>query len=289
MLPSMLFTFIILTFTLLISAWGVYRWRKGFGLPLLTMIIFLATIAPPIPLSWGKTSLPVAERYLYTPSLALVIAFAGLYAYSSKYPGFHKTVAAAGLGLTVLFSIQTFLHNDVWQNEIVFWEDVITNKGSAQLGFTWLNLGNAYQNSGNEDKALQSYLTGLENNIISSSETRSKLFERVGNIYLNIAQSREIRSNPNKLLEYSEKAEDAYRNTGILKDERKVIVQFYLAYTIMLGQEAKRKMGKPYDLNAVKEARTYLITARDYFQRTNNANLNGCRILLVQTGEILSR
>ena len=131
-----------------IAALTIIVFRRDKRLFFLLAWIYI-TILPVMNRITMASATPVAERFLYIPS----IGYALLIGYAFIFWGRHKKVVVSVLtGLILLFSAQTFYRNRVWSNEGVFFADMIENAPTTYRGY--YNLGNYYYELGKLDTAI---------------------------------------------------------------------------------------------------------------------------------------
>lgn len=104
---------------------------------------------------------PFAERYLYLPSVGLVLALAlaadhAIAAFPRTAPALLAAAAAALGG----YSLATVERNPVWRSDLALWEDAARKSpGSALVHY---NLGAALQANGDRDRAIAAYTRAVE-------------------------------------------------------------------------------------------------------------------------------
>jgi protein O-mannosyl-transferase len=150
-----------------LAAAGLTFWGRGarFAIGLWSVLLGLAA-----PLVLSMTTLvhvPVAERYLYLPSVGFVyIAAGGLFALSNRLRDRHFVVRPQAILLiaatTVLmaFSYASYHRNQVWLNETALWEDAVRKSPRAALPHN--RLGKDYVRAGRLEDAQREFLLALE-------------------------------------------------------------------------------------------------------------------------------
>jgi len=116
-----------------------------FLLPLITAMNATAFISEQI----------VHDRYLYLPllgALMLIVPFA------IKLAG-ERTVLVACVVVAVLLSVQTFVYNAAWKNELSLWTRTVANDSSS---FTAMQYGSALSEAGRDQESIDSYSTAIE-------------------------------------------------------------------------------------------------------------------------------
>lgn len=121
------------------------------------------------PMAWT----PYAERYLYLPSVFFCILFSIVIArlLNATEAIFNRLgllrlrlamtlPVVIMLAITIWFSVATYKRNILWFSNLTIWEDTI--KKSPNFGKIYNEYGLALMKSGNEEKAKEQFLKGIE-------------------------------------------------------------------------------------------------------------------------------
>lgn len=103
------------------------------------------------------------DRYLYFPMLGISVCFGSLAHWIEACSGARRTIALVlvGLALSVL-SLLSFSRAGVWKNDLTLWSDAARKTPTHHVAlYGW---GQALQNSGDLNGALQVYLRILQTN-----------------------------------------------------------------------------------------------------------------------------
>ena len=103
------------------------------------------------------TDVLVAERFLYLPSLGFCWIFGTAYQLAGHS---RRTARAVATTMILLAGLGTWSRNPVWGNELGLFEHM--TESSPHYPLPHILLGDAYQNAGDPDRALQHYQTALE-------------------------------------------------------------------------------------------------------------------------------
>lgn len=128
-------------------------WRGGSGVALFAWSWLWITLSVPLWIAIGNaTNTPLAERYLYIPSVALSIGVALAVARTWDSRWWSAALGLSGVVLMTLtaLSIQRGL---VWQDDIALWTDA--TRGGVARGLAWTNLGLNLMEAGDEEAALR--------------------------------------------------------------------------------------------------------------------------------------
>jgi tetratricopeptide (TPR) repeat protein len=148
---------------LLAAAWlAVLCWRRwrvmADGRALFALVWVLATIAPSlwIALSFG-TRAPVADRYLYLPSVGAALAAGCLVAQAA---GARRALAGWSVAaLVAVFGALAFVRGLDWVSEVRLWTDA-TAKNPREV-YGWHSLARAWRDAGDDAQALATYERAL--------------------------------------------------------------------------------------------------------------------------------
>jgi tetratricopeptide (TPR) repeat protein len=148
-----------LSITTLFLGGCVIAYRKNrlvfFGLMVIVVPLLPALYIP------GLADSPLAERYLYLPSVGFVLLAGICYSWTmSKVP--KKAVFSIVLAVAVLYSVGSISRNKVWRDDYSLWSDVVRKNPDSAMAHG--NLGYAFYKRGMMDEAIEQYLTGLQIN-----------------------------------------------------------------------------------------------------------------------------
>ena len=200
---------------LLILAVTIYSSRKYTRNVIFGTFFFLITILPVLKLiPFGAGGAPMADRYMYIPSIGL------FYIVSC---GFHKVYFGEGfLGsirkvlslillcvVIFLFSSLTYQRCKVWYDSEVLWTDVI--KKNPRSIYAHYNLGNVYAGMGRLDEAITQYREAerVDPNDID-------VLVNLGNSYVRTGRLDEAILKYEDVLKLKPDLVDAHNNLGVL-------------------------------------------------------------------------
>jgi tetratricopeptide (TPR) repeat protein len=142
-----------------VAAW---RWWRDDRLPLFALGWIALTLVPSLAILWKIPDAPLAERYLYLPSVGFCLLCGDLAAraWSAARQSSARAALAAALGAVVLLAgVATMLRNPVWHDDIALWTD--TESKSQVSGMAARNLATAYQQSGRTADARATFARAL--------------------------------------------------------------------------------------------------------------------------------
>jgi Flp pilus assembly protein TadD len=149
---------------------------------------FFATLAPSLSVAFFQVSkTPIAERYLYLPSVGLCL-LAGYLAFvrlpalvPEKTKKMATLLAAAALvAVTTACAAGTVARGRIWRSDFDFWTDVVAKW--PDWGLPHLHLGLVYNEQGRDDLAEQQYKLALETKY--SDDGRAKVCNDLGMLYM---------------------------------------------------------------------------------------------------------
>jgi tetratricopeptide (TPR) repeat protein len=167
------------------------RWwrRRSDGIPLLGALWFVTALAPSLVVAISDFSggaetaaagkYPVAERYLYLPSVGVALLLASLFCVI-LLTRWRKQVLMAGIAFIVVMSAATIYRGYIWNNNLRLWSDTTTKVTTH--GPPWNELGRAYLDQSDDENALQSFLHALT--LLNTQPERATISHNIGTIYL---------------------------------------------------------------------------------------------------------
>ncbi len=199
------------------------------------------------------------EHWLYLP----MVGFSMLAAFVITEI-FKKKFSQQIIFFCIIFILCTmsYTRNLVWQNEIVFWEDVL--RKSPQKPTAYLGAGVAYQRKGYDDLALKKYRRGVE----LFYQRRPHFAQELDRIYLarvynNMGQIYFSREQDAQALEYWKKSVETYphmaenySNLGFyyfIKYDYRRALEFYNKSLQNLGDQRKACVYRRLVLRELKE------------------------------------
>jgi hypothetical protein len=95
---------------------------------------------------------PIFEHRAYLPSAGVIMAAVwGMIVLTEKSEAMRKGAVSLLVALAVVFSVATYVRNDVWRSEISLWMDVVEKAPNNAMAYG--NLGTAYSRKGQYDMA----------------------------------------------------------------------------------------------------------------------------------------
>jgi protein O-mannosyl-transferase len=123
--------------------WAGLRARQGQRQWLLGGLWVLVPLLPALPVAISRLAeAPVAERYLYLPSVGVSWLFAGALTLALERLGRRELVLVAAAALVTLAGAATVTRNQVWRSDLALWSDTV--RKAPDSGLAWNELGKAY-------------------------------------------------------------------------------------------------------------------------------------------------
>jgi Tfp pilus assembly protein PilF len=181
----------VLTSSLILSAAGLAVFagtridRQFRYVTWLSLSWFACTISPSLFIAVAKVSeAPVAERYLYIPSVGVALFLGGLFCRGAERKQLRKVVVTLAVVITGLYGTGTALRNLVWMDNIRLWTDA-ANKSPNQ-GLPWAELGMEYNTRNDLDHALSCFHKAVAADY--DQEGRSITHSNIGMVHLRRAE-----------------------------------------------------------------------------------------------------
>ena len=186
----------------------LFRKAKEIFFGIALFILFLSPTYGPI-----TVTPPVAERYLYFPSVLLCIVFAFFY---DRYPFQTKNgkLAAVILLLFIIaaYAARTVTRNSDWRDQSRLWR--VTLEASPLNATAHNNMGYAYQKEGNVEMAIKEFMLAIR--------LQPDLFDaynNVGGVYHRLGRLQEAADTFKDLLDKNPNFFKAYNNLGLIFHE----------------------------------------------------------------------
>jgi tetratricopeptide (TPR) repeat protein len=176
-LPGTAFTVTVLVGCLLLGILAVRAWRQGRSLPLLASFWFVLCLAPALLIAvrrLGET--PVADRYLYLPSIALCLVAGDTFRRARANPKWRQLALLLVVSISLAYGYATFQRSLVWRSSLALWTEATERSPTAAL--PWYSLGLEHWRAGDHDRALSLYKRSLE--LENDLEGRSLAHNSIG-------------------------------------------------------------------------------------------------------------
>jgi hypothetical protein len=131
---------------------AMWLWLRGETGALLGLLCFIVPLLPSLLILWRIPDAPVAERYLYFPSVGLCLLLGLLTASLWRRHKVPRPVLCAALALVVVAGFVGTVHrNRVWRTNLSLWED--TARKSRVSGMPLRSLAAEHQKQGHHAEA----------------------------------------------------------------------------------------------------------------------------------------
>ncbi len=136
--------------------------RRREGLPLFALLWVLLTLVPSLAILWKIPDAPLAERYLYLPSVGCCLLVGDLAARAWRRADRRAGRALYALVAAIVLAAAasaTVRRNPTWRDDIALWQD--TEAKSQRSGMAARNLATAYQQAGRPAEARATFARAL--------------------------------------------------------------------------------------------------------------------------------
>ncbi len=192
---------------------GVQLWRRAQRVPVFALLWIGLTLLPSLSIVWKIPEAPMAERYLYLPSVGFCLLVGWLAGRAwSRAPAGRRRVLAALLAVGLLVSMAgTIQRNRVWRDDVSLWED--TAAKSQVSGMALRSLATAYQKQGRVDDARRYFEQALGRR---NSQTGLQIVHNnLGTLAMSAGNFAEAERQYRHALEVNPNAADSVFNLGL--------------------------------------------------------------------------
>lgn len=143
---------------LLLGACGMFataRHRRNGARSLAWIVVFLAPVSGLIPLA----SAPIADRFLYLPSVGFCLLCGYLFEFGTGFPRARRPVFVIAAAIVILGGWGAVSRNGVWKDEITLFADVTRTTPDSPLGHN--NYGDALMEAGRTREADEAFLKAV--------------------------------------------------------------------------------------------------------------------------------
>jgi Tfp pilus assembly protein PilF len=200
--------------TLVLVALALSAWRAGKGMVTFLLAWFLLTLVPSLAIVWKIPEAPMAERYLYLPSVAACL-LAG-YGVSvlwvgARSPAWRAAVIAPLCTLVAVAAFATWARNRVWHDDLALWSDTAAKSHIA--GLPMRSLGIAYLQQGQREEAQRHLELALQRR--NSPAGLQVIYNNLGTIALQGQRYDQARQHYEAALQAYPNAADTLFNLGL--------------------------------------------------------------------------
>lgn len=132
-----------------VAIWSLLRWPAGDRRWLFGTAWVLLGIAPSLAILWKIPEVPLAERYLYLPSVGLSLLAAAALWQAGVTATARRSLWVAPLLLLAAATVWT--RNPVWRDDVSLWSDTVERTTTS--GMAWRSLGAAHLRAGRAAEA----------------------------------------------------------------------------------------------------------------------------------------
>ncbi len=264
-----------LSFILLISILLVSIFSHSFSRVIpASALFFLVTIIPILGMPGSPTS-NVSDRYLYIPSLAILLLIVFLLKkLIMRYPKLNIPFIALSAGVLVILSISTYARCTVFNNSISLWDDVIRNYPTSAIAYN--NRGCTQSDSADYNNAIVDFTNSISINPIDPGAYNNR-----GVAYFMMKENELALADFNKAIELNANYIKSHFNRGLAYEKVEeydlAISDFEMVSTLQPNSfQAFKKKGDIYFFklqkytSAIAEYDKALLIDPTHFEITNN-------------------
>jgi len=188
---------------------GCFLYIKGKKLEVFLITWIIVTLMPSLLILFSQVASPVAERYLYMPSVGFAILLSMLIGRIKD----RRFVFISLFSILAIYSVITVDRLGDWKNDTALWEDTAMKNPDSSIAHA--NYAAALIRTGKPDKAREELFTALKQKNISIQNT-SKILELLGVVETEFKNYKEAEVHLINSLKANDKNKGAYNNLGFL-------------------------------------------------------------------------
>ena len=192
---------------------GCILYFKGKKIESFMILWIMLSLLPSLAILYSQVASPVAERYLYLPSVGFVMLLSLLFRRIRK-----KSIALISVVcIVMLYAVTTFDRLGDWKNDASLWEDTVLKNPDSADAHT--NYATALIRTGQYKKAGEELHIAIKQKHISL-EYASKILELLGVVETEFGNYEEAEKYLTKSIQVNIKNKSAYNNMGLLYARR---------------------------------------------------------------------
>ena len=189
---------------------GAILYFKGKKLHAFLIAWIVITLLPSLSILFSQIAAPVAERYLYLPSVGFAILLGLLFGRVKS----GKIALISVLSVLSIYSFTTFNRLGDWKNDLALWKDA--SQKNPDIAYTHTNYASALIKTGELVKAKEALITALKIDAPISFEHTSKILELLGVIETKSGDYQKAEDHLINAIKANEKNKNAFNNLGFL-------------------------------------------------------------------------
>jgi protein O-mannosyl-transferase len=199
---------------------AIALYRRNEAVPLFLLAWVVMALVPSLAIVWKIPEAPVAERYLYLPSVGycLLLGWVAMRAWASqRVPRARVVVSLTLAGLVLAALVVTVDRNRVWRDNLSLWSD--TASKSHVSGMPLRSLAADLQRRGRFEEARRHFEDALGRQ--NSRAGRQIILNNLGTLAMQAADYRQAELLYRQALEVEGNSPDALFNLGLAIFERR--------------------------------------------------------------------
>ena len=197
-----------------VLATGVLSWRCNERRVAFLILWTALTLAPSLAIVWKIPAAPVAERYLYLPSVGFCLLVGYVAARFLAVGGIARIAASAALFVVVAGgAVATVRRNGVWRTNLTLWSD--TAAKNTTNGFPMRSLATTYQQAGETAEATEHFQLALQRR--NDQIGLFTIYNNLGSLAMVAQRLDEAESHYQKALTINPNAPECLFNLGLIE------------------------------------------------------------------------
>jgi len=195
-------------------ALGVLSWRSNERRVTFLLLWIVLTLAPSLAIVWKIPAAPVAERYLYLPSVGFCLLIGYVAARLVALGGAVRVVTGAVVAvLLVGGALATLRRNAVWRTNLSLWTD--TAAKNTTDGLPMRSLATTYQQLGDAAKATEYFQLALQRR--NDQMGRFTIYNNLGSLAMVAQRLDDAQSHYETALAINPNAPECLFNLGLIE------------------------------------------------------------------------
>ena len=193
---------------------GLLSWRHAERRVAFLVLWIALTLAPSLAIVWKIPAAPVAERYLYLPSVGFCLLVGYGAARLLALGGTVRVVAGVGVGvLLAAGAIATLRRNAVWRTNLTLWTDTATKNTTD--GLPMRSLATTYQQLGDAATAKEYFQMALQRR--NDQMGRFTIYNNLGSLAMVAQRLDEAQGHYETALTINPNAPECLFNLGLIE------------------------------------------------------------------------
>lgn len=187
-MPALAASLLTLFGALALAAFVWKRNKEARPLTAFASAWFFASIAPSLTVAFVPNVItPVAERYLYLPSVATALLLGWSLARADLKTPVGKALVATLAIVAVAYAASSYSRTGAWKSDKSFWTELSVSPESSKASYVWSNLGVVTQKEGDDKGAALHFRKAFD--LAGNDEERRSASFNLTTSLINLAKS----------------------------------------------------------------------------------------------------